>query len=86
MKGMTAERMAKRAEPLRWPCPSETHPGVSTLYHDHPTWAAAAEALGHKGKRFLTPKRKVELTTPELEKKLAAAATRRCRCTSRTQT
>ena len=54
MKGMTADRMAKRAEPLRWPCPAEDHPGVSTLYLDHPTWAAAAEVLGHKGKRFLT--------------------------------
>jgi anaerobic selenocysteine-containing dehydrogenase len=73
MKGMTADRMAKRAEPLRWPCPTGTHPGVSTLYLDHPTWAAAAESLGHKGKRFLTPSGKVEITTLELEKKLAAA-------------
>src|SRR5262249_15481119 len=46
---------------------------VSTLYLDHPTWAAAAESLGHRGKRFLTPSGKVEITTPELEKKLAPA-------------
>lgn len=30
--GMTAERMEPRAEPLRWPCPTADHPGVSTLY------------------------------------------------------
>src|SRR5262245_13412215 len=30
MKGMTADRMIRRAEPLRWPCPNEAHPGVST--------------------------------------------------------
>jgi anaerobic selenocysteine-containing dehydrogenase len=73
MKGMTAERMEKRAEPLRWPCPDEKHPGVSTLYLDHPTWHAAAEALGHKGKRFLTPSGKIELFTADLERRLAAA-------------
>jgi anaerobic selenocysteine-containing dehydrogenase len=71
MKGMTADRMAARPEPLRWPCPSESHPGVSTLYHDHPTWYAAAESLGQKGKRFLTPSGKVEVFTPDLEKRLA---------------
>ncbi|MDB5310856.1 MAG: anaerobic dehydrogenase, typically selenocysteine-containing [Gemmataceae bacterium] len=73
MGGMTAERMAKRAEPLRWPCPTEGHPGVSTLYLDHPTWSAAAASLGQKGKRFLTPSGKVEVFTPELEKRLAPA-------------
>jgi anaerobic selenocysteine-containing dehydrogenase len=73
MKGMTAERMGKRVEPLRWPCPSESHPGVSTLYLDHPTWFAAAESLGQKGKRFLTPSGKVEIVTPALEKRLAPA-------------
>jgi anaerobic selenocysteine-containing dehydrogenase len=73
MAGMTADRMAKRAEPLRWPCPTEAHPGVSTLYLDHPTWYAAAESLGQKGKRFLTPSGKVEVFTPELEKRLAPA-------------
>jgi anaerobic selenocysteine-containing dehydrogenase len=73
MRGMTADRMAKRAEPLRWPCPAEGHPGVSTLYLDHPTWYAAAESLGQPGKRFLTPSGKVELFTPELERRLAPA-------------
>lgn len=73
MAGMTADRMAKRAEPLRWPCPAERHPGVSTLYLDDPTWEQAAESLGHKGKRFLTPSGKIEVTTPELEKRLAPA-------------
>jgi anaerobic selenocysteine-containing dehydrogenase len=73
MAGMTAARMEKRAEPLRWPCPSEKHPGVSTLYLDHPTWYEAAAALGHKGKRFLTPSGKIELFTAELDKQLAAA-------------
>ena len=73
-QGMTAERMAARTEPLRWPCPSEKHPGVSTLYLDHPTWYEAAEALDpkNKGKRFLTPSGKIEIYTPEQEKKLAA--------------
>jgi anaerobic selenocysteine-containing dehydrogenase len=73
MAGMTARRMRKRVEPLRWPCPSEDHPGVSTLYLDHPTWHAAAAALGHEGKRFLTPSGKVEIFTPAIERKLAAA-------------
>jgi anaerobic selenocysteine-containing dehydrogenase len=73
MKGMTAARMERRAEPLRWPCPAEGHPGVSTLYLDHPTWYAAAESLGQRGKRFLTPSGKVEVFTPVLERRLAAA-------------
>jgi anaerobic selenocysteine-containing dehydrogenase len=75
MKGMSAERLEARAEPLRWPCPSEKHPGVSTLYLDHPTWYEAAIALdpANKGKRFLTPSGKIEITTPELEKKLGVA-------------
>jgi anaerobic selenocysteine-containing dehydrogenase len=73
MAGMTAARLDARTEPLRWPCPAEQHAGVSTLYLDHPSWYAAAGALGHKGKRFLTQSGKVELTTPTQEKKLAAA-------------
>ncbi|WP_199850538.1 molybdopterin-containing oxidoreductase family protein [Streptomyces sp. CMB-StM0423] len=72
--GMTRTRMSRRTEPLRWPCPTPEHPGVSTLYLDHPSWYEAAESLdpGNRGKRFLTPSGKVEITTPELEKKLAA--------------
>jgi anaerobic selenocysteine-containing dehydrogenase len=75
MAGMTRERMQKRAEPLRWPCPTLDHPGVSTLYLEHESWSKAAEALdpANKGKRFLTPSGKVELTTDEIEKKLATA-------------
>ncbi len=73
MAGMTAERMQGRAEPLRWPCPSEQHPGVSTLYLDHPSWYEATKALGQPGKRFLTPSGKVEIHTPGLERRLAAA-------------
>ena len=95
MGGMTQERMEKRAEPLRWPCPSLEHPSVSTLYLDHPSWYQAAKALAirnadsgsqgtgnqrgdavasrNQGKRFLTPSGKVEIYTPELEKKLATA-------------
>lgn len=71
--GMTRERMQSRTEPLRWPCPTPTHPGVSTLYLDHPTWYEAAESLSsdNRGKRFLTPSGKVEIYTPELEAKLA---------------
>ena len=67
--------MEKRAEPLRWPCPTETSPGVSTLYLDHRSWYAAAEALDpkNKGKRFLTGSGKVEIFTPALEEKLSAA-------------
>jgi anaerobic selenocysteine-containing dehydrogenase len=75
MGGMTQARMEKRAEPLRWPCPTEKHPGVSTLYLDHPSWYEAAEALNpaFKGKRFLTPSGKVEIHTPGLDRKLAVA-------------
>jgi anaerobic selenocysteine-containing dehydrogenase len=75
MGGMTQERMEKRTEPLRWPCPAVDHPGVSTLYLDHPSWYKAAEALNpvNKGKRFLTPSGKIEIYTPELEKRLAVA-------------
>lgn len=68
--GMTSARMAQSAVPLRWPCPSADHAGVSTLYLDHPSWTSVAEALGHPGKRFLTPSGKVEIYTPELEAKL----------------
>ncbi|MFN7915205.1 MAG: molybdopterin-dependent oxidoreductase [Vicinamibacterales bacterium] len=71
--GMTSARMKERHEPLRWPCPTADHAGVSTLYIDHPSWQAAAESLGHKGKRFLTPSGKVEIFTPELQAKLAPA-------------
>jgi anaerobic selenocysteine-containing dehydrogenase len=75
MGGMTQKRMEARAEPLRWPCPTEKHPGVSTLYLDHATWYEAAESLDkrNKGKRFLTPGGKVEITTPKLQAALAAA-------------
>jgi anaerobic selenocysteine-containing dehydrogenase len=75
MGGMTRERMEKRAEPLRWPCPSLKHPGVSTLYLDHASWREAATALdpAHKGKRFLTPSGRIEIFTPQIEQKLAAA-------------
>ncbi len=73
--GMTQARMEKRAEPLRWPCPYEKHPGVSTLYLDHPSWYEAAESLDpkNKGKRFLTASGKIEIFTPELDAKLATA-------------
>jgi anaerobic selenocysteine-containing dehydrogenase len=76
--GMTQARMEKRAEPLRWPCPSETHPGVSTLYLDHQSWYEAAEALDprNKGKRFLTASGKIEIFTPALDEKLAGAGHR----------
>lgn len=73
MAGMTSERLKSRAEPLRWPCPSPDHPGVSTLYLDHPSWREAAAALGHPGKRFLTPSGKIEISTPALDAKLAGA-------------
>ena len=73
MKGMTRDRMQKRAEPLRWPCPTLDHPGVSTLYLDHASWYRAAEALdpANEGKRFLTPSGKVEVFTDQIEKRLA---------------
>ena len=75
MGGMTVERLAARAEPLRWPCPTPEHPGVSTLYLDHPSWDAAVAALNpaNQGKRFLTPSGKVEIFTPEIDAKLDAA-------------
>jgi len=73
MTGMTADRMANRDEPLRWPCPTDKHPGVSTLYLDHPTWYEATESLGHKGRRFLTPSGKIEVFTADLEKRLVPA-------------
>jgi anaerobic selenocysteine-containing dehydrogenase len=71
--GMTSARMDKSPEPLRWPCPTAAHAGVSTLYLDHPSWYAAAEALGQKGKRFLTPSGKVEIFTNELDARLTPA-------------
>ncbi|MFD9701509.1 molybdopterin-dependent oxidoreductase [Lentzea sp. NPDC059081] len=71
MGGMTKRRMEARSEPLRWPCPSEKHPGVSVLFQDHPSWYEVTEALGAKGKRFLTPSGKIEIFTPELDKALA---------------
>lgn len=73
MGGMTQERMEKRAEPLRWPCPTVRHPGVSTLYLDHPSWYEAAVALSpdNQGKRFLTPSGMIEIYTMELDLKLA---------------
>jgi len=75
MGGMTQARMEKRTEPLRWPCPTEAHAGVSTLYLEHPSWYAAAEALDPKnrGKRFLTPSGKIEIHTAELDGKLKSA-------------
>jgi anaerobic selenocysteine-containing dehydrogenase len=75
MGGMTRARLEKRAEPLRWPCPTEKHPGVSTLYLDHRSWYEAAEALdpANKGKRFLTPSGKIEIYTADIDKKLATA-------------
>ena len=45
MGGMTQSRLEKRTEPLRWPCPTIAHPGVSTLYLDHPSWYEAAKGL-----------------------------------------
>jgi formate dehydrogenase (coenzyme F420) alpha subunit len=73
MAGMTADRLAARAEPLRWPCPTPRHPGVSTLYLDDPSWYEAADSLGARGKRFLTPSGKVEIVTAELDRALAPA-------------
>jgi anaerobic selenocysteine-containing dehydrogenase len=75
MGGMTRERLRGRAEPLRWPCPTTKHPGVSTLYLDHPSWYEAATALdpANKGKRFLTPSGKVEIYVADQEKRLAVA-------------
>jgi anaerobic selenocysteine-containing dehydrogenase len=75
MGGMTQVRMEKCVEPLRWPCPTHEHPGVSTLYLHHPSWYQAAEALDarNKGKRFLTPSGKVEIWTAELDKRLAGS-------------
>ncbi len=75
MRGMTRERLEKRVEPLRWPCPSVQHPGVSTLYLDHPSWYEAAVALdpANRGKRFLTPSGKIEIFTPAIDQKLRSA-------------
>jgi anaerobic selenocysteine-containing dehydrogenase len=72
MGGMTTERMEQRVEPLRWPCPSLDHAGVSTMYLDHPSWYRAAESLdpANKGKRFLTPSGKVEIFTTAIQRKL----------------
>ncbi|MCZ7431121.1 molybdopterin-containing oxidoreductase family protein [Streptomyces sp. WMMC1477] len=75
MGGMSRERMRERAEPLRWPCPGPEHPGVSTLFADHPSWYEAAEFLDpvNKGKRFLTPSGKIEITTRDLDRRLREA-------------
>lgn len=63
--GMTATRMDSMASPLRWPCPSASHPGTSVMYLDSPMWR---DIFG--GKRFLTPSGKVEIYTPELQTKM----------------
>lgn len=70
--GMTQARLEKRAEPLRWPCPTVSHPGVSTLYLDHASWYEAVATLdpAQRGKRFLTPSGKVELHTAALDQRL----------------
>ncbi|MEH2352843.1 molybdopterin-containing oxidoreductase family protein [Nostoc sp.] len=75
MGGMTQQRLSQRTEPLRWPCPTVDHPGVSTLYLDHASWYEAAEALNpdNVGKRFLSPSGKVEIYTPQLQSRLAEA-------------
>lgn len=65
MSGMTADRMARMASPLRWPCPNLSHPGTSVMYLDHPEWK---NIWG--GKRFLTESGKIEIFTNGLEKKL----------------
>ncbi len=65
--GMTADRMAEMATPLRWPCPNAEHPGTSVMYLDQPEWK---DIWG--GKRFLTESGKIEIFTADLEKKLAA--------------
>jgi anaerobic selenocysteine-containing dehydrogenase len=76
--GMTRQRLEQRVEPLRWPCPTLRHPGVSTLYLDHPSWYEAAVSLdpANKGKRFLTPSGKIEIFTADIDLKLAAAGHR----------
>ncbi|MEE2636548.1 MAG: molybdopterin-dependent oxidoreductase [Acidobacteriota bacterium] len=72
--GMTRERLLARAEPLRWPCPTVGHPGVSTLFLDAPSWYDAARDLGGaEGQRFLTPSGKIEIFTPELDTRLRVA-------------
>ena len=75
MAGMTQQRLSERTEPLRWPCPTVDHPGVSTLYLDRPSWYQAAESLNvdNIGKRFLTPSGKVEIYTSQLQKQLTKA-------------
>ncbi|MBI4664966.1 MAG: molybdopterin-dependent oxidoreductase [Nitrospinae bacterium] len=65
--GMTADRLDKMASPLRWPCPSTTHPGTSVMYLDRPEWRGI-----FGGKRFLTPSGKVEVFTKELQASLEA--------------
>ncbi len=72
MGGMTQARLERRRTPLQWPCPNEDHPGVSTMYLDHPSWYEALEALApeHRGKRFPTPSGKVELFTEAMDARL----------------
>jgi len=75
MGGLTQERLQASKTPLRFPCPTPQHPGVSTLYLDHPGWYQAVAALNPQaqGKRFLTPSGKVEIFTPALDARLAGA-------------
>ncbi|CAO0836349.1 Oxidoreductase OS=Streptomyces microflavus OX=1919 GN=Smic_01370 PE=3 SV=1 [Streptomyces microflavus] len=69
--------MRRRTEPLRWPCPTPHHPGVSALYQDHPSWYEAAASLGGApGQRFLTPSGKIEIYTSALDQGLAVAGHR----------
>jgi anaerobic selenocysteine-containing dehydrogenase len=75
--GMTSARLDASPTPTRWPCPTIDHPGVSTLYMDHPSWYRAAASLGAPpGHRFLTPSGKIEIYTAELDAKLFTAGHR----------
>jgi anaerobic selenocysteine-containing dehydrogenase len=74
VEGLTRERLEASAEPMRWPCPTTDHPGVSTLYLDHPSWYEAAASLGGEAdQRFLTPSGQIEIYTPELDARLQEA-------------
>ena len=69
--------MERRNEPPRWPRPTEHHPGVSTLYLDHPFMAKPpSHQPGEQRQTLPDTQRQGRAFTPELDRKLATAGHR----------
>ena len=80
-------RMEKRAEPLRWPCPTASTPASARSTSTTPRGTRPPKALdpANKGKRFLTPSGKVEIFTAEIDEEAGDRRPRApCRSSTRT--